>query len=63
MRVITGTNGILSLKGGESTTSTPLFLLSTENEKWIPVPEIFWKILHDVENKSAIAFVGNKMKL
>ena len=57
VEVFTGTQGQLALrskKGGNA----KLYLTKRGGKAYMTVPENFWKILHDPEEKKAIVFVG-----
>ena len=57
VEVFTGTHGNLALKsekGGEA----ELYLAKRGGKSYVAVPEHFWKILHDPEEKEAVVFVG-----
>ncbi|XP_059098835.1 uncharacterized protein LOC131892971 [Tigriopus californicus] len=57
VRVFTGTFGILKYKGSTGKLK-PLYLYPNDGNKWIPVPEYYWKVIHNPETNEAIAFVG-----
>ena len=55
--VYTGTYGVLEYPD-TSSVNQKIYLYTDNSETWIPVPQYFWKVVHDVENNEAIAFVG-----
>ncbi|XP_050545011.1 uncharacterized protein LOC126907631 [Daktulosphaira vitifoliae] len=51
--VYTGVHGVLNIHG------KPIYLTYTSSGKTaIPVPSVFWKIVHDVDTDQAIVFIG-----
>ena len=54
--ITTGTYGLLEYpdKNGEP---TPVYL-SNDSGSYIPVPEYFWKVVHDPQTGTSAAFIG-----
>lgn len=53
LTVYTGVQGVLKISGKE------LYLTeTTSGRKTIPVPQIFWKVVHNEKSNRAVAFVG-----
>ncbi|XP_017781048.1 PREDICTED: uncharacterized protein LOC108565885 [Nicrophorus vespilloides] len=56
--VYTGTHGISTLPHEETGEQTELFLYVDGKEHGIPVPQLYWKVVHNPQTKAAVAFVG-----
>jgi hypothetical protein len=35
-----------------------IFLYTTDEKEWIPAPEYYWKVIHNVDTDEAIAVIG-----
>ncbi len=55
LEVFTGTHGQLELRGDEPGEAFPFF---GRDDKLIPAPLYFWKVVNDPENGETFAFVG-----
>ncbi|KAJ1525323.1 hypothetical protein ONE63_010145 [Megalurothrips usitatus] len=60
LTVYTGTEGILTLPNAQGV-ATPLYL--NDDDKKIPIPNNFWKVLYDAQTKQGIALVGSNNPL
>ncbi|KAK3932230.1 Dynein heavy chain 11, axonemal [Frankliniella fusca] len=60
LTVYTGTEGVLTIPNAKGV-PTPLYL--NDDDKKIPIPDNFWKVLYDAETKQGIALVGSNNPL
>jgi hypothetical protein len=57
LSIFTGTLGQLRLKNLDSR-EVPIFLARKGDENFLPVPQYFWKLVHNAATNEAVAFVG-----
>lgn len=57
VNIYTGTYGTTALQSA-SNDSTPLYLYTNNYLQALPVPRLFWKLVHDTHNSRAIVFLG-----
>ncbi|TRY70030.1 hypothetical protein TCAL_15017 [Tigriopus californicus] len=55
LHLYTGTNGVCQLEDVNGS-KVEIWLYPEENK--IPVPQYYWKVLHDPETKTGVAFIG-----
>ncbi|XP_022903812.2 uncharacterized protein [Onthophagus taurus] len=56
--VYTGTYGVATLPHEKTGVDTELYLYVNGNNKRIPVPRLFWKVLYEPTTKAGVVFLG-----